>query len=78
MNSVIAILLRVDFWEIEGAPPLRLELVEMRHAKALERFEIENREFFAQHVGDRGDDYFEQFERRLRTLVDCRSRRDAW
>jgi [ribosomal protein S5]-alanine N-acetyltransferase len=57
-------------WEVAGAPPLRLELVEMRHAEALERFERANREFFARCVSDRGDDYFEQFEQRLATLVD--------
>lgn len=42
----------------------------MRHAEALERFERENREFFARWVGDRGDDYFERFEQRLAALVD--------
>lgn len=65
-----AILLCVDFWEIAGEPPLRLELVEMCHADALERFELANREFFARHVGDRGNDYFGEFEQRLASLVD--------
>ncbi|UYM04093.1 GNAT family N-acetyltransferase [Solicola gregarius] len=36
----------------------------------MERFELANREFFARHVSDRGDDYFEQFEQRLASLVD--------
>ena len=60
----------MDPWEVAGEPPLRLELVEMHHADALERFERANREFFARCVGDRGDDYFEQFEQRMATLVD--------
>lgn len=60
----------MDPWEVAGEPSLRLELVEMRHADALERFERANREFFARCVSDRGDDYFEQFEQRLATLVD--------
>jgi ribosomal-protein-alanine N-acetyltransferase len=57
-------------WEVAGEPPLRLELVEMRHAEVLERFERANRDFFADHVSDRGDAYFEQFEQGLATLVD--------
>jgi [ribosomal protein S5]-alanine N-acetyltransferase len=60
----------MDAWEVAGDPPLRLELVDLRHAEALERFERANREFFARHVSDRGDDYFEQFEQRLAPLVD--------
>lgn len=42
----------------------------MAHAGALERFERDNREFFARHIPDRGDDYFEQFEERLAALVE--------
>lgn len=33
-------------------------------------FELENRQFFARGVGDRGDDYFTSFTERLRVLVD--------
>lgn len=41
----------------------------MVHAAALRRFELDNREFFARQIPDRGDDYFEQFEQRLAALV---------
>lgn len=40
----------------------RLELLALDHARAVERFERANRAFFAERVGDRGDDYFEQFD----------------
>lgn len=49
---------------------MQLELVAMRHARFLEEFEIANRGFFAERVGDRGDDYFARFEERLAALVD--------
>ncbi|AKU18892.1 hypothetical protein VV02_12815 [Luteipulveratus mongoliensis] len=42
----------------------------MGHAEALERFERANREFFARHVSDRGDEYFEQFEHGLAALAE--------
>lgn len=70
MDRVSASLLCMDSWEVAGEPPLRLELVELRHAEALERFERANREFFAHSVSDRGDAYFEQFEQGLAVLVD--------
>lgn len=41
----------------------------MEHASDLERFEVDNRAFFAAHVGDRGDAYFAQFPARLAALV---------
>ena len=60
----------MDPLEVSGRLPLRLELAEMHHAGALERFERANREFFARRVSDRGDEYFDQFEQLLATLVD--------
>lgn len=48
---------------------VRLELLTMEHASDLERFEVDNRAFFAAHVGDRGDAYFAQFPARLAALV---------
>jgi [ribosomal protein S5]-alanine N-acetyltransferase len=48
---------------------VRLELVTMEHAPSLERFERDNREFFAARIADRGDDYFEHFTERLAALV---------
>ena len=47
----------------------RLELLALDHAPALERFERANRVFFAERVGDRGDDFFEHFEDRLAERV---------
>lgn len=41
----------------------------MAHAEPLERFERENRAFFALHIADRGDDYFDRFTDRLAALV---------
>lgn len=42
----------------------------MDHVRPLERFERDNRSFFAERVGDRGDEYFGHFHeciaRRLR------------
>jgi ribosomal-protein-alanine N-acetyltransferase len=43
----------------------RLELLALDHARAVERFEQANRAFFAERVGDRGDDFFEQFDDQL-------------
>lgn len=48
---------------------VRLELLSPPHAPALLAFELGNRAFFAAHVGDRGDDYFRDFDERLATLV---------
>lgn len=47
----------------------RLELLAIDHGRALERFERTNRAFFAEHVGDRGDDFFEYFDERLAARV---------
>lgn len=47
----------------------RLELLALDHARALERFERANRAFFAERVGDRGDDFFEHFDDRLAARV---------
>jgi [ribosomal protein S5]-alanine N-acetyltransferase len=69
MHQVIAIMFGMESWEVAGEPPLRLELVEPEQSAALERFERTNREFFARHVGDRGDEFFEQFGQRLEALV---------
>lgn len=55
---------------VPGDPRLQLELLATRHAAAVERFERANREFFAHHVSDRGDDYFENFAQRLADLVE--------
>lgn len=46
-----------------------MELLALDHAGALERFERANRMFFAERVGDRGDDFFEHFEDRLAERV---------
>jgi [ribosomal protein S5]-alanine N-acetyltransferase len=46
-----------------------LELLTPDHARPLERFERTNRAFFAAHVGDRGDDFFEHFDDRLAARV---------
>ncbi|QDP97751.1 GNAT family N-acetyltransferase [Microlunatus elymi] len=48
---------------------IRLELLAMRHAERLERFERDNREFFASRISDRGDDYFQHFEQLLADRV---------
>lgn len=60
----------MDHWTLAGDPPLHLELLDLRHAEPLERFERANREYFARQVSDRGDAYFEHFEQRLASLVD--------
>ncbi|KPI30543.1 GCN5-related N-acetyltransferase [Actinobacteria bacterium OK074] len=44
--------------------PLRLE-----HGPALLSFEEENRAYFSATISDRGDDYFAQFDERLRDLL---------
>lgn len=48
---------------------LRLELLSTDHAAALEAFERDNRAFFAARIGDRGDEFFEQFDDRLADRV---------
>jgi len=48
----------------------RLELLTLEHARALERFERANRAFFAERIGDRGDEFFEQFDDRLAARVE--------
>jgi len=40
------------------------------HADAVLAFEVENREFFAARIPDRGDDYFAEFAERHQALVD--------
>lgn len=47
-----------------------LELLRQDHARALESFELANRAFFAERVGDRGDEFFEHFDDRLSARVD--------
>lgn len=46
-----------------------LELLAMDHLAELERFELENRAFFASTIGDRGDEYFAHFADRLAALA---------
>jgi ribosomal-protein-alanine N-acetyltransferase len=46
-----------------------LELVADRHATELLRFELQNREFFARTVTDRGDEFFAQFDQRHAALI---------
>lgn len=48
---------------------MNLELLSMDHRDRLEEFERANREFFARHISDRGDDYFAHFTDRLAALV---------
>ena len=47
----------------------RLELLSTDHARPLERFELANRTFFAERVGDRGDEYFDHFDDNLASRV---------
>ncbi|MGW2018161.1 GNAT family N-acetyltransferase [Streptomyces sp. NPDC001927] len=47
-----------------------LQLLRADHAPALLAFERENRSYFAAHVPDRGDAYFEEFDVRHRALLD--------
>ena len=46
-----------------------LELLRPDHAPALLRFELANRAYFAARVGDRGDDFFADFDARHRALL---------
>ncbi|MFD7320751.1 GNAT family N-acetyltransferase [Streptomyces sp. NPDC059875] len=47
-----------------------LQLLRADHAPALLAFERENRAYFAAHVPDRGDAYFEEFAVRHRALLE--------
>jgi ribosomal-protein-alanine N-acetyltransferase len=46
-----------------------LELLRPDHAPALLRFELEKRAYFAPRIGDRGDDFFADFDARHRALL---------
>lgn len=46
-----------------------LELVRPDHAAALLAFELENRDYFAASIPDRGDDYFAHFDDRHAQLL---------
>ena len=46
-----------------------LELLALRHADAVLRFEVENRVYFAESVPDRGDEYFADFAARRAALL---------
>ena len=48
---------------------LRLERLARVHAERLERFEQVNRTFFASHIADRGDDFFDHFTDRLAAQI---------
>ena len=56
--------------QIRTDDSVRLELLSSGHARQLERFELNNRDFFASRIGDRGDDYFAHFDERLAELVE--------
>ena len=46
-----------------------LQRLRLDHAAAILDFERANREYFAQSISDRGDDYFEHFEERHRAML---------
>lgn len=46
-----------------------IQTLRQDHAPALLSFELENREYFSSEIPDRGDEYFEFFEERLRDLL---------
>jgi [ribosomal protein S5]-alanine N-acetyltransferase len=48
---------------------LELQAVQCDHEAAVIHFELENREYFAESISDRGDDYFDKFEARHRELL---------
>jgi ribosomal-protein-alanine N-acetyltransferase len=50
--------------------PVRIDLLTPADEEELLAFEVRNREFFARAVGDRGDDYFAEFAKRHRALVE--------
>src|ERR1700691_1069071 len=47
-----------------------IERLRPEHAPALLIFERDNREYFAGSIPDRGGDYFEHFDARLRALLE--------
>jgi ribosomal-protein-alanine N-acetyltransferase len=49
--------------------PVTLEALSAAHADAVLAFELENREYFAAWILDRGDDYFANFEARHAALL---------
>ena len=49
---------------------LELQRLNADHLQALFAFELENRDYFARSVRDRGDEFFETFAKRLRALLD--------
>ena len=46
-----------------------LQRLRIDHEAAILDFERANREYFAQSISDRGDDYFEHFEERHRAML---------
>jgi ribosomal-protein-alanine N-acetyltransferase len=59
-------------WVVGGRLPagVRLERLRADHAGAVLAFEVENREYFAARIADRGDAYFAEFAARHQALVD--------
>jgi ribosomal-protein-alanine N-acetyltransferase len=53
-----------------GASVPVLERLGLHHAAALLTFEVENRAYFAASIPDRGDEYFRDFEARLRLSLE--------
>lgn len=49
--------------------PGELQLVEAGHRSAVLAFELHNRDFFAQSISDRDDEYFAQFAERHNELL---------
>ncbi|MDX6281036.1 MAG: [ribosomal protein S5]-alanine N-acetyltransferase [Kribbellaceae bacterium] len=47
----------------------RLERLRVEHGPALLAFEVENREYFAGFISDRGDAFFAEFDERLAALL---------
>jgi ribosomal-protein-alanine N-acetyltransferase len=54
---------------VPGAAPLELQRVRSDHAAAILAFEVANRTYFAASIGDRGDEFYEQFGERHRALL---------
>ncbi|MGQ7786082.1 GNAT family N-acetyltransferase [Nesterenkonia sp. K-15-9-6] len=48
-----------------------IELLAAAHRDRLLSFEERNREYFAQSIPDRGDDFFAQFDHRLQVLLEA-------
>jgi ribosomal-protein-alanine N-acetyltransferase len=55
--------------EIDLPGGARLERLRVEHGPALRVFEVENREYFAKFVSDRGDAFFAEFDERLAVLL---------